>query len=386
LVGRKAHFLVSATFHYAVLFVALVGSTATGRKGTSWDFIYWLLRSLDEAWATERIQGGLVSGEGLIYHVRDPTTRREPIKEKGRVTGYQVVEADPGVEDKRLLSVETELSRMFKAMNRESNTLSDVARQAWDCRPVLSTLAKNSPNRATEAHVSIIGHITRPDVARHLAEVDSANGFGNRFLWACVRQSKELPEGGRIMEVDWAPIRTRLAAAFQFARGVGAMARDEDAKEVWRGVYGELSAPRPGLLGAMLTRGVPQVMRLACIYALLDRSAVVKPEHLNAALAVWQYCEDSARYIFGQALGDSDAERLLTALGKAPEGLAQARINAAVFHGHKKSADLVALLSRLLSDGLIHRRERTTGGRPATVWFKGRDPEKKGPGRAKDAR
>jgi hypothetical protein len=250
---------------------------------------------------------------------------------------------------------------------------------------VLSTLAKNSPNRATGAHGSIIGHITRPDVARHLAETDSANGFGNRFLWACVRQSKELPEGGRIMDVNWAPIQKRLADAFRFAQEVGAISRDEDAKEVWSGVYGELSAPRPGLLGAMLTRGVPQVMRLACIYALPDCSAVVKPQHLTAALAVWQYCEDSARYIFGHALGDPDAERLLTALGKAPDGLAQARINADVFHGHKKSADLVALLSRLLSDGLIHRHERTTGGRTATVWFKGRDPEKKGPGRAKEA-
>jgi hypothetical protein len=29
------------------------------------------------------------------------------------------------------------------------------------------------------------------------------------------------------------------------------------------------------------------------------------PEHLEAALALWEYCEQSARWIFGTATGDS---------------------------------------------------------------------------------
>jgi hypothetical protein len=44
-------------------------------------------------------------------------------------------------------------------------------------------------------------------------------------------------------------------------------------------------------------------MRLSALYALLDKSAVVKADHLKAALALWEYCEASARFIFGEALG-----------------------------------------------------------------------------------
>ena len=123
LIGRTPHFVVGATRHALNLFCALVGPTALGRKGTSWDLVRYLLQPCDPQWADARILGGLVSGEGLIYHVRDAST-------KTTKKGEEVV--DEGVPDKRLLVLETEMSRTFKAMNRESNTLSDVIRQAWD--------------------------------------------------------------------------------------------------------------------------------------------------------------------------------------------------------------------------------------------------------------
>ena len=47
------------------------------------------------------------------------------------------------------------------------------------------------------------------------------------------------------------------------------------------------------------------------LYALLDGSAVIRLEHLQAALAIWRYCEESARLIFGDKLGDPDADVIL---------------------------------------------------------------------------
>lgn len=375
LVGRKPHFVVGATRHYPALNAALVGPTAGGRKGSSWDCTRHVLQGLDEAWARDRVKGGLVSGEGLIYHVRDPATRRVALRDKrtGKVEGYEDVEDDPGVADKRLLAVETELGRMLKAMNREANTLSDVARQAWDCMPVLGTLAKNSPNRASNAHVSIIGHITQADIRKHLSGTDSANGFGNRFLWVCVRRSKELPDGGNFYAINWAPVVDRLGTCLDAARRAGVIARDQDAAKLWREIYGELSAGKPGLLGAILGRAEPQVMRLALIYALLDASGLIRVEHLTAALAVWKYCEDSCRLIFGDSLGDADAEKLLDALRAAPDGLARTEITVQVFGRHKKSAEIASLLSRLLDLGLIHRLTvPSLGKKPAERWYAGR--------------
>ena len=68
-------------------------------------------------------------------------------------------------------------------------------------------------------------------------------------------------------------------------------------------------------------------MRLACLYVLQDRSPVVRREHLESALAVWRYCEDSARFIFGDALGDPVADEILRALRRADDGLTRTEIN-----------------------------------------------------------
>lgn len=52
-------------------------------------------------------------------------------------------------------------------------------RSAWDGRP-LALLTRTAPARATDAHVSIIGHITQTELRRHTTTVEIANGFLNR--------------------------------------------------------------------------------------------------------------------------------------------------------------------------------------------------------------
>ena len=54
-------------------------------------------------------------------------------------------------------------------------------------------------------------------------------------------------------------------------------------------------------------------MRLACLYALLDRSFVVRIEHLQAARVLWDYCEASTKHIFGSSLGHIDADEIMAA-------------------------------------------------------------------------
>lgn len=368
LIGRSAHFSVGATRHYLSLFCVLVGATAAGRKGTSWDVAKWVLELCDRSWGDNRIQSGLVSGEGLIHHVRDRET------ELRELNGKKVeVEVDPGVPDKRLLIVETELSRALKAMNREGNTLSDVVRQAWDSGN-LRTLGKHKSSKATGAHISIIGHSTPSDVSKHLSANDSANGFANRFLWAVVRRSKMLPSGGRFDSIDWAGVTRRMRETVEHARQVERMNRDPIAEELWCGLYPELSEGKPGLLGAVTSRAVPQVLRLACVYALLDGTCTVGDKHLEAAVALWEYCEASARLIFGESHGDPAADKLMAALRAAPEGLSRKQIFADVFQKNKKSGEIANLLTDLLTHGLIYCKHVKTGGRPAEVWFAGRGP------------
>jgi hypothetical protein len=366
--GRTVYWTAGATRHYCVLFAALVGATASARKGSAWDVVEFLLACLDETWSTRRVVGGLSSGEGLIYHVRDRVTR--PGKDGG-----EAEEVDPGEVDKRLACVEREFGRTLKTMAAPYNTLSSVLRQCWDCPSRLGTLTKTSTNVATGAHVSVIAHITNQELLALLSEIDSAGGLGNRFLWLCVRKSRPLPHGGRFHDLPWGPLQLRLRAAFEQARGYTRVELDAEARRAWEDAYGLLTRERAGLLGLMLARAEAQVRRIATIYALLEGRREVGMGHLESALAVWDYCESSAKFIFGQTLGDADAEKLLAALRRAPEGLTRTQIVCDVFQKNKSKVALTGLLDRLFNLGVIHRVSAPTG-RPGPVperWLCGRE-------------
>jgi hypothetical protein len=366
-IGRNAHFAVEADQHFANEFVVLVGRTAKGRKGTSWGQINRLLEFADEQWVSDRVQTGLSSGEGLIWAVRDPIVTRQAVKEKGRVTGHQEVETDPGIADKRLLVVEPEFASVLKQTERQGNVLSAVVRQAWESGN-LRTMTKNNPARATGAHVSLIGHCTCEELRRYLSVTEMANGFGNRFLWACVQRSKVLPEGGSPDADALADLKPRLAEAITFARRGRVVERDEKARGIWHEVYGPLSEGKPGLAGALLARAEAHVMRLAMIYALMDRSAVIQAPHLLAALALWVYVEKSVHHVFGDSLGDSVADDLLRLLRASPAGLTRNDLMN-YFGRHLPSGRIGQALGLLLQQGLVRCEQQQTGGRPAERWF-----------------
>lgn len=137
---------------------------------------------------------------------------------------------------------------------------------------------------------------------------------------------------------------------------------------MWREVYPALSEGKPGRLGGVINRGEAQVMRLACLYALQDMSYVVRPEHLMAALALWQYCEVSARYIFGQRLGDPAADELLTALRNHPDGMTRTNIRD-WFGRNQKACETERALRVLARQGLARMENEKTSGRSVERWF-----------------
>lgn len=370
LIGRKAHFKAEADCHFTNLFAVMVGRTAKGRKGTSLGQVQRITAVIDGVWNGTRNLGGLASGEGLIWAVRDEIRVKSPVREKGRVVEYEDIISDAGETDKRLLAIEPEFARVLQTAERESNTLSAIIRQAWDTGN-LRILTKNHPVSATEAHISIIGHITGDELRRLLTNTAAGNGFANRFLWVCTCRSKSLPEGGDLQSVSFAVIIRRVQAAADFARTVETMRRNDEARAIWRDVYPELSEGKPGLLGAVTSRSESQTMRIACIFALLDCSSEVGAVHLRAALAVWAYCEDSARFIFGDSLGDPIADEILRELRAHSEGLTRTAIRE-LFTRNKSTAEIERALSVLQESGLarMHReREREENKKPTERWF-----------------
>jgi hypothetical protein len=183
-----------------------------------------------------------------------------------------------------------------------------------------------------------------------------------------VRRSKLLPHGGALPEAELADTAQQVKAAADFARQIGRVGMTADAAAAWAAAYSELSAERPGLVGAIIARAEAQVIRLSLIFALLDMTDMITPRHLEAAMAVWAYCEDSALRTFGDSLGDPVADDILRALRQsAHSGMTRTEISN-LFGRHRTTDQIGAALQLLSTKGRIRSESKRTNGRPSEVW------------------
>jgi hypothetical protein len=375
-VGRTAYFQVSRSRHYANEYVVLLGDSSRARKGTVRDVAVDLVSFADLTWADDGVIGGATSGEGIIAAVRDRQTRRRRARKKEREDfadqidgdGYITEEIDAGVGDKRRVFDEGELSAVFKVAMRDGNTVTERLRTLYDSGAG-QIVNKNTPMKATNAHVSLNGHITREEIRVRLTELDSANGWGNRFLYCATRRVRRLP-GTVIHDEDLYRLAHPLGHAIAWAREhEPAMKWSDAAWASWLTFYNNVNDDTHGLVGALTARSEAHVTRLALIYAVADRAELVRLEHLQAALAVWDYCVRSVAWVWGDVLGHRDADRILDALTTAgAAGLSRTSIRD--LFSHDKRADAIDAALALLADRrLAVMRHVPTGGRPAEWWW-----------------
>lgn len=362
-VGRGPHFVVSGDRHGCNLFAAIVGATAQGRKGSSAAFPRRLMELADPAWAETCELGGLSSGEGIIWRVRDAQDTGRTDKE-----GSPII--DPGVQDKRLLAVETELARTLRATARRDSTLGPVLRQAWDGTR-LASMTK-TPYRAGDAHVSLLAHVTAGEFVSLLRSDDIKGGTVNRFLFVASRRQRSLPFGGEVDEATFAGLGVRLQRCLTRARErSSAMRFSQLAQEVWPSLYDRLQGDEraAGMAGELLGRAVAQVRRLAMVFAIVDEHDEVDVPHLDAAAEVWRYHVDTVRRVFGDGTGNRIADRILGELrGNAEQGIDRTAMHQ-MFDRHVTAADIDAALALLHKARLAEGRKKPTGGRPRETWF-----------------
>ena len=113
------------------------------------------------------------------------------------------------------------------------------------------------------------------------------------------------------------------------------------ARKRWEEIYDAIAdAELPGIAAALTNRAEAQVLRLALIYAVLDGSRQIDVVHLEAGWALWRYCEASVLYIWGDATGDRDVDRLVAAVRQAGvDGLSVTDAYEAVFKAQGGGAD-----------------------------------------------
>ena len=345
--GPAPHCVVESTRHNLNLFVILVGDSSKARKGTSWRHICRLFSEVDDLWIAHRVTSARLTADGLIHAVRDQEQAT----------------------DRRLLVLSEEFAGVLHLLAREKGHLSPLLRCAWDSGN-LHTLHRHRPLQATGAHISLIGHITQYELAHHLHRTEAHNGFANRCLWTAVRRSQCLPEGGNLTSDDFAGIAGELRRALNWIRSGTEhppFTRDAHARELWNHRYPYLSHARAALFGAATSRAEAQVLRLSAIYAALDCSPVVSIPHLEAALAVWDYCSASAALLFIPIATDPIVDRIREALDASPAGLTRDQIRT-LFHRHIRSERIDAALEQLTAEGNITSQKSQGRGRPSTLW------------------
>jgi hypothetical protein len=357
-IGNGPHLVAGNDRHTGSVWPVLVGQTAKGAKGTSWGASRAALRHADPVFfgtdKASRVLSGFNSGESVVDAIRDPD-ENDP--------------EDAGADDKRLLVYEPEFARLLRAAARDGSTLSMLLRDGWD-GGMLQTRARSKVAIATDYHLVTLGHITAEELRRRLDDTESYGGFSNRFLWVCVRRSGRHPEGGNVPEElaeRWgAEIRTAIARSCTF----GQVQRTEAAKVRWAEVYEALGNDTPGgLLGAVTARAEPMTLRLSLLYALLDGRDAVDVPHVEAAFALWRYSRASAAYVFGESLGDPQADILLAAICQAGVAGLDGTAQRDLFGRHLPGKRLEALRKLLKDRGLIVTIEDKTGGRTRIVSF-----------------
>jgi Protein of unknown function (DUF3987) len=343
-IGRGPHVMVESDRHGCAVFAVLVGESARGRKGVAAGRIQAVMRYVDTGnlWSDNCIASGFGSGEKVVEDLDNG--------KRG---------------DARLLVEEREFAGLLTAASRDGSLLSAVLRNGWDGQP-LRNRVKGTKLLATDYHLSAIGHITRPELERLLTSTEQSNGFANRFLWAHTYRARRLPHGGEAVALG--EVGKRLADKVTAARQLGQVSMTRAARKRWEAIYDAIAdAELPGIVAVLTNRAEAYVRRLALIYTVLDGCRQTDVVHLEAAWALWGYCEASVLHIWGDATGDRDVDRLVAAVRQAgAEGLSVAEAHEVVFAKHKAVGPIVA---RAVGHGLLCIERVRTGGRTREVLF-----------------
>lgn len=321
-------------------FLAIVGSSAKARKGTSLSVVRSFLDPLDPEHHRKCRLNTLASGEGLVHALRDPMTT-----DKG---------PDPGVTDKRLLVEAEEFGSILTGKGRSGSTLTATLRTAWDSRD-LSNPTKNNSEFVTGPHVSVIGHITAHELKSLMMDGDTHNGFANRFLWVYVSKSKSIPFPARVSADEWERFREPLRHALLIGKRDHHLELAEDARDLYEQEHARLGEESgDDVFDAHTARGLSHLMKIAQIYALADGSSVIGVDHFMAGKAVWEFSEKSVEYIF-QVDGLSKLARKLDSAMKKNPGSTKSDHHR-FLGGHKRAEEIERAREELISRGLYEIR------------------------------
>ncbi|MCV2358875.1 DUF3987 domain-containing protein [Paucibacter sp. TC2R-5] len=376
-IGRGPYQRIGDAISHARAFALIVGKSGKARKGTAEHTPREVFRRADailrrRSQSLDRLRihaGGLSSGEGVAYAIRDA---REPDEKTGKG-------GDPGVNDKRLMVIESEFANVLAQVKREGNILSATIRNMWDGRDV-EPLTKTSQLTATRPHVVIIGHITGHELREKSTENDAANGLLNRFMILHVHRPKLVPLPKPTPEAKLDALAEQLADAIEYATDGNPHGNNShevqmtpEAEAYWCDEYEALTQDRDGKVGSLMARSEVYARMLAMVFCLMEKRSAIEVGDLWAALAWVDYWRQSITYMFSTGEDETELDDFTKAVHQrvmdAP-GIKLSEMQE--LWNRKRIPEVKASLETLLNwaPPLIEmRKDSNTGGRVAQRYY-----------------
>lgn len=361
-VGKKAYLRSGTEKFTSNIFTLIIGDTAKARKGTSWTPIREIFLRLDPMFEKEHIKGGFGSGEGIIARVSDKKYDNETKEYIDRT-------------DQRLLIYEPEFSAVLKVASREGNLLSDIIRKAWDNYPLENnTKLEGTSIRSSNPHISILAHITMMELDKLMKDVDTGNGFYNRFLFTCVRRNKLLPIADPVPDSIYNNTVQSLKGVIDWLDHLDnrVLQFNESALILWKEIYQMLANADYGeKINNLTARAEAYILRLSLLFAILDKSKYVTSRHILAAQAIWDRNVQSIRFLFGE---DKESNKLMNEIleGLRKYGnMSQSDIYKKIFNCNVDIKRIKRALQGLSAKGkicVIDNKDYIGKGRPPIIW------------------
>lgn len=286
--------------HTSSPFLALVGRSGIGRKGTAMFRVRDALGYTLGMDTVNRVRfDGVASGEALVKSLLD----RSQVT-FGVPTG---------------LLFEEEYATFLAASGREGSNLDSRMRSAFDGKQLAHRKVGETLYVAEPYWLSGLVAITPTELQGKVTKASFKNGSGNRWLWLPVERrparvvSTEpiLPEELSLAIEDAHHATFKTPVRVDPGPGVDDLLSEYDDF---------LRADSVGLAADMTTRYGVIAFRIGLVHAAVERSEVVTRDHITSAIALTEYARAGLGYCFGDALGDESSTYLLRMLLESEEG------------------------------------------------------------------
>ena len=334
-----------AVQHFPHIWAVVVGGTSSGGKGVASETADLVLAAIDPNPAQWEM-----SGIGSGQHFIDRISERP-----------------------QALVREHELGSVLKTCDRQGETLGTTLRNAYDGKPLRAGSRGSGESEASGYSVGALGSITPEEYRELTTSLSISDGSANRWLpvWVRIDTENLMPFGDTINHnVVTSTARAITAGTAQAVGTDYIIEPGTPAGELWVEFYKEhrIGNGDSGLLNSFMARHVPHAARLAIIFAAVDGSSSLLPEHLRAAFAWCKYSADTLRTVFPQNVTGDQAKLLEIIRSAGAEGITEKEQTEAL---HRNVPDLRAIRQQLAENKQICAvQEKPEGvGRPTKRWF-----------------